>query len=73
MAINVGEEQERKVFDFPVELTEPHRSALLRIAMEEISTEEMDELLLEWVMLKILREKLEEFEETLNTEDREDK
>jgi len=70
MTITVGEEVERTVYDFPVELGEPEKSALLEHAMETITTDEMDELLLGWVMVKILQEELDRFElskETLNT------
>jgi hypothetical protein len=70
MFIEVGEEVEKVVYDFPVTLDDETKSALLRHAQDEITVEEMDELLLQWVMVKILTDKVEE---TLNTPPEEDK
>jgi len=70
MAIKVGEEKAETVYNFPVEIDEPERSSLLTLAKREISEEEMEELLLEWVMLKIIREKTEEFLNSLPEEDK---
>jgi hypothetical protein len=68
MAIEVGEEKETVVYDFPVTIEGEDREALLRHAQDEITVEEMDELLLQWVMVKIIEEKLAEFTDSAEAE-----
>jgi hypothetical protein len=69
MSIEVGEEVEKTVYDFPVEIDGEDRAALLRYAQDEITVEEMDELLLQWVMIKILQDKMDEFIQNELTEE----
>jgi hypothetical protein len=70
MSVKVGEEVEKTVWDIPIELDEQTKQMLLVRAQDEITVDEMDELLLQWVIVKIIRE---DVEERLNTATEEDK
>lgn len=49
------EEKEEKVHKMSFDITEEERNFLLNYGMDNISKEEMDEILLEWAMLDIIK------------------
>ena len=73
MFIDVGEEVEKTVYDFPVEMDDQMMDFMFEVARNEISEDEFTQMMVEWAMVHIITEKVKEFTESLNTEDQEDK
>ena len=70
MFIEVGEEVERTVYDFPVEMDEKTMDVMFEYARKYMTEDEFEKIMVEWAMVDILTKKIEE---TLNTENQEDK
>ena len=70
MFIDVGEEVEKTVYDFPCEMDDEMMDFMFEVARNEMTEDEFTQMMVEWAMVHILKEKMEE---TLNTLSEEDK
>ena len=58
--MEVGNETERIVYDFPVELDDREYIAMFEYARDAISEEDFERIMIEWAMVDILEKKLKE-------------
>jgi len=70
MKIEVGEEVKDVVYNFPVTLDEEARALLVKSAKDKITFEELENLMIEWYMVKVVCEKAEEMVNSLPKEDK---
>lgn len=67
--MELGEEKERVVYDFEVDMTDEEKRILLEYAMDNIPIDVMDNLLLNWAMIDILEKKINEITAEATTND----
>ena len=64
MFIDVGEEVENTVFDFPCEMDDEMMDFMFEYARENMSEETFEQMMVQWAMLDIIEKKVTE---TLNS------
>jgi len=70
MEIEIGEEVEKTVYDFPCDMDDEMLDYMFEYARENMSEEKFTEMMVGWALVDILTKKMEE---TLNTQPEEDK
>ena len=66
--IKVGEEKERTVYDFPVDMGDKERIFFFEYAREKMTDDEFEDLMIEWALTKIVTDAVTEYSKNLNTE-----
>ena len=70
MDIEIGEEVEKTVFDFPCEMDDEMMDFMFEYARNEMSEDVFTEMMVQWAMVDIINKKVSE---TLNNQAQEDK
>lgn len=68
MDLTVGKEQEKTVYDFPVDMGEKERIIFFEYARNNMTEEDFENVMIEWALTKIVTEGVEETLKKLNTE-----